>query len=367
MFVERLDKARSLMAEQGVDVLMLSVGADLPYFCGYEAMPLERLTMLVVPRDNEATLVVPRMEAPRVTERTDVFGMRPWDETEDPVDIVAGLAAAAEVAAVGDQMWSRFLVDLMGAMPGAEWRRASDVTAPIRSVKDRAEIERLRAAGAAVDRIAGRLQRGEIELVGRTEAEVSAELGRQILAEGHDRVNFAIVAAGANAASPHHDAGRHVISEGEVVLCDFGGTMVGDDGVGYCSDITRCVYTGEPPAEFDELYDVLFEAQAAGVAAAAVGTPAQDVDRAARSLIASAGYGGYFVHRTGHGIGTEEHEDPYIVEGNCEPLVAGNAFSVEPGIYVPGRWGARIEDIVVASPDGPDPLNRVDHRLAAVA
>ena len=367
MFVERLDKARRLMATHGVDVLLLSVGADLPYFCGYEAMPLERLTMLVVPRESEATLVVPRMEAPRVTQRPDVFGMRPWDETEDPVDIVAGLAGTADVAAVGDQMWSRFLVELMGAMPGAEWRRASEVTAPIRSVKETAEIERLRAAGAAVDRIAGRLQRGEIELVGRTEADVSAELGRQILAEGHDRVNFAIVAAGANAASPHHEAGRRVIAEGEVVLCDFGGTMVGDDGVGYCSDITRCVYTGEPPAEFNELYDVLFEAQAAGVAAAVVGTPAQDVDRAARSVIASAGYGGYFVHRTGHGIGTEEHEDPYIVEGNREPLAAGNAFSVEPGIYVPGRWGARIEDIVVASPDGPDPLNRVDHRLAAVA
>ena len=367
MFVERLDKARSLMAEQGVDVLMLSVGADLPYFCGYEAMPLERLTMLVVPCDGAATLAVPRMEAPRVVERPEVFEMRPWDETEDPVGIVAGLAGPAAVVAVGDHMWSRFLVELMGAMPRAQWRRGSEVTSPIRSVKTADEVERLRAAGAAVDRIAGRLQRGEIELVGRTEAEVSAELGRQILAEGHDRVNFAIVAAGANAASPHHDAGRHVISEGEVVLCDFGGTMVGDDGVGYCSDITRCVYTGEPPAEFNELYDVLFEAQAAGVAAAAVGTPAQDVDRAARSLIASAGYGGYFVHRTGHGIGTEEHEDPYIVEGNCEPLVAGNAFSVEPGIYVPGRWGARIEDIVVASPDGPDPLNRVDHRLAAVA
>ena len=366
MFADRLDRTRALMAEQGVDVLMLSVGADLPYFCGYEAMPLERLTMLVVPRDGAATLVVPRMEAARVVERPEVFAMRPWDETEDPTDIVAGLAGSAAVAAVGDHMWSRFLVDLMGAMPDAAWRRGSDVTAPIRSVKTADEIERLRDASAAVDRIAGRLQRGEIELVGRTEAEVSAELGRQVVEEGHDRVNFAIVAAGANAASPHHEAGRHVISGGEVVLCDFGGTMVGDDGVGYCSDITRCVYTAEPPAEFRELYDVLFEAQAAGVAAAAVGTPAQDVDRAARSVIASAGYGEYFIHRTGHGIGTEEHEDPYIVEGNREPLAAGNAFSVEPGIYVPGRWGARLEDIVVASPDGPDPLNRVDHRLAVV-
>ena len=367
MFADRLDGARALMAEQGVDVLLLSVGVDLPYFCGYEAMPLERLTMLVVPRDGAATLVVPRMEAPRVVERPDVFGMRPWDETEDPVDIVAGLAGAAAVAAVGDHMWSRFLVELMGAMPDAAWRRGSEVTAPIRSVKTPDEIERLRAAGAAVDRIAGRLQRGEIDLVGRTEAEVSAELGRQILAEGHDRVNFAIVAAGANAASPHHEPGSKAIGADEVVLCDFGGTMVGDDGVGYCSDITRCVYTGEPPPKFVELYDVLLEAQAEGVSAARVGTPAQDVDRAARSIIAAAGYGDYFVHRTGHGIGTEAHEDPYIVEGNGTPLEAGNAFSVEPGIYVPGRWGARLEDIVAASPAGPDPLNRADHRLAVVA
>ena len=367
MFADRLDRARELMAERGVDMLLLSVGADLPYFCGYEAMPLERLTMLVVPRDGAATLVVPRMEAPRVAERPEVFGIRPWDETEDPVAIVAELAGPAGTAAVGDQMWARFLVEMMGAMPSVSWRRASEVTSPIRSVKDADEIERLRAAGAAVDRIATRLQRGEIELVGRTEAEVSAELGRQIVAEGHDRTNFAIVAAGANAASPHHEPGGHVISEGEVVLCDFGGTMVGDDGVGYCSDITRCVYTGEPPAEFSELYDVLFEAQAAAVAAVAVGTAAQDVDRAARSIIAAAGYGEFFIHRTGHGIGTEAHEDPYIVEGNLEPLAAGNAFSVEPGIYVPDRWGARLEDIVAASPDGADPLNCADHRLAVVA
>lgn len=367
MFASRLERARGLMAERGVDVLLLSVGADLPYFCGYEAMPLERLTMLVVPRDGEATLVVPRMEAPRVVERPDVFGVRPWDETEDPVAIVAGLAGGARVAAVGDHMWSRFLVELMGAMPDAAWRRGSEVTSPIRSVKTPDEVERLRAAGAAVDRIAGRLQRGEIDLVGRSEADVSAELGRQIVAEGHDRVNFAIVAAGANAASPHHEPGPRVIGPHEVVLCDFGGTMMGDDGVGYCSDITRCVYTGRPPQEFVEFYDVLLEAQSAGVSAVVVGTPAQDVDRAARAIIAAAGYGRYFVHRTGHGIGTEAHEDPYIVEGNVEPLEAGNAFSVEPGIYVPGRWGARLEDIVAVSPAGADPLNRADHRLAVVA
>jgi Xaa-Pro aminopeptidase len=366
MFRDRLSRVRRTMSEHGVDTLLLSVGADLPYFSGYEAMPLERLTMLVVPRDGDATLVIPRLEAPRVRERPDVFALRPWGETEDPITIVASLVGRASTVAIGDTTWSRFLVDLMRELPAVEWRRASTVTAPLRAVKDAAEVARLRTAAAAVDRIAADLQKGDIPLVGRTEADVSADLGRRILAEGHHRVNFAIVAAGANAASPHHDAGARVIREGEVVLCDFGGTMIGDDGIGYCSDITRCVHIGEPPSEFAELYAVLQQAQAASVAAALVGTPCEEVDAVGRNVIARHGYGDYFIHRTGHGIGVEAHEDPYIVAGNHTRLVPGHAFSIEPGIYLPGRWGARLEDIVVASEGGPDALNTVDHSLCVV-
>ena len=171
-------------------------------------------------------------------------------------------------------------------------------------------------------------------------------------------MNFAIVAAGENAASPHHEPGPRVIAPGEVVLCDFGGTMLAEGGAGYCSDITRCVVTGEPTAEMAEVYAVLHEAQAAAVAAGHVGTPAETVDAAARDIITDAGYGEWFVHRTGHGIGVEEHEDPYIVTGNRSPLVVGNAYSVEPGIYLPGRFGFRLEDIVVtadARPRRPQP------------
>ena len=367
MFAERLNRARGRMEADGVDVLLLSVGADMPYFCGYEAMPLERITMLVVPRDDEAKLVVPALEAPRVRERSDVFSLSPWTESQDPIAMISRLMGDATTAAVGDHMWSGFLVDLIAARPEVAFRRASTITSPIRSVKTADEVARLRAAGAAVDRIAARLQAGEIPLIGRTEAEVSAELGRQIVAEGHDRVNFAIVAAGENAASPHHEAGARIIREGEGLLCDFGGTMVGEDGVGYCSDITRCVWVGErPERDFLEAYAVLHEAQAASVRSATVGTPSEDVDRAGREKIAAAGFGSYFIHRTGHGIGVEAHEDPYIVEGNAAPLVAGNAFSIEPGIYMPGQWGMRLEDIVVATDDGPDPLNTVDHHLAVV-
>jgi Xaa-Pro aminopeptidase len=354
------------MADAGVDVLLLSVGPDLPYLTGYRAMPLERLTMLVLPREGDASLVVPRLEAPRVAERPDVFSIRPWGETEDPVAIVAGQVGAARTVAVGDHTWARFVLDLQTALPGARFSKASAVTGPLRAVKDAAEVAALRRAAAAVDRIAVDLQAGAIPLVGRSEAEVSADLGRRIVAEGHKHVNFAIVASGPNAASPHHEAGERVIAPGDVVLCDFGGAMVDDDGVGYCSDITRCVHVGDPPAEVAEAYAVLHEAQRAAVAAAVVGTPCEQVDQVARDIIARAGHGDRFIHRTGHGIGVEEHEDPYIVAGNATALAPGHAFSVEPGIYVPGRFGLRLEDIVVASAGGPDELNRADHALAVV-
>jgi Xaa-Pro aminopeptidase len=363
VYLDRLGRVRAAMAEQGVDVLLLSLGHDLPYLTGYHAMPLERLTMLVVPRDAEATLLVPRLEAPRVAEQPGVFTLRIWDETEDPTALAAELAGTAEIVAVGDQMWARFLVELLGHLPGASFRRAVDVVGPLRMVKDAAEIDALRAASAAADRVARQLQAGEIDLVGRTEADVSADISTRLLAEGHDKVNFAIVAAGANAASPHHDAGDRVIAEGEIVLCDFGGTMNG-----YCSDITRCVFTGgtEPPSEVAEAYAVLHEAQQAGVAAATVGRPCEEVDRVGRRILADAGYAEFFIHRIGHGIGMDAHEDPYMVEGNTSPLVAGNAFSVEPGIYLPGRWGMRLEDIVVATAGGPEALNASDHALVVV-
>ncbi len=364
MFRERADRARARMGELGVDALLLSVGPDLPYLTGYEAMPLERLTMLVLPAEGDATLVVPRLEAPRVTERPEVFALRSWDETDDPIAVVTGLVGAAGTLAIGDRTWARFLVDLQRALPKAAFTRGSEVMGPLRARKDAAEVEALRRAGAAADRVAAELQTGGIELVGQTEAQVSAELGRRLRAEGHHRVNFAIVAAGANAASPHHEPGDRVIVEGEVVLCDFGGTMFDGDGIGYCSDITRCVHLGEPTDEMAEAYAVLLDAQQAAVSAAVVGTPCEEVDATARRIITEAGWGEQFIHRTGHGIGIEEHEDPYIVSGNGTRLEPGHAFSIEPGIYVEGRFGFRLEDIVVAADSGPDPLNRADHDLA---
>lgn len=361
VYLDRLARVRTAMVEQQVDAVLLSVGHDLPYMTGYTAMPLERLTMLVVPLNGDPTLLIPGLEAARVELQPGVFDLLPWGETEDPTAIVGRLAAGANRVAVGDQMWSRFLVELLPHLPNAQFTRAVDVVGPLRMSKDPTELEALAAAGAAVDKIAGELQRGEIPLVGRTEAEVSAHLGRRIIEEGHQVVNFAIVAAGENASSPHHHPGDRVIQPGEIVLTDFGGTMNG-----YCSDTTRCVFTGEIPADVAEAYDVLFEAQAAGVAAATVGTACEDVDRACRKVIDEAGFGEYFIHRTGHGIGLEAHEDPYIVEGNSRPLEVGHAFSIEPGIYIPGKWGMRLEDIAATTIDGPVQFNNSDHRLISV-
>jgi Xaa-Pro aminopeptidase len=370
---ERMASVRKRMEATGVDALLLSHGADLPWLTGYEAMPLERLTVLVLPLVGDPTLVVPRLEAPRVALAYELFAVRPWSDEEDPVAITASVLESGPGGkqhrrlAISDRAWATSLLALQARLPDRTWQVASSVTSPVRAVKDRAEVAALRAAGAAADRVATVLQSGGIPLTGRPEADVSADIGSMLVAEGHQRVNFAIVGSGPNAASPHHEAGERVIQHGETVVCDFGGTYSLDGDVGYCSDITRTVVTGEPSAEIARCYEILQSAQQAAVAAAHAGVAAEHVDAVARGIIADAGYGEQFIHRTGHGIGIEAHEDPYLVSGNREVLAPGHAFSVEPGIYLPGRFGMRLEDIVVIDDDGaPDPLNSVDHSLIVV-
>lgn len=367
-FAARLARVHESMSVAGVDVVLLSLGADLPWLTGYNAMPLERLTMLVVPaggRGEQATLVVPELEAPRVRPVPEVFSVRPWGEREDPVEIVVSVLRActgkAPALAVSDRAWATFLLQLQKALPEASWRPASAVMAPLRAVKDAAEVEALAKAAAAADRVAAALLAGEMALVHRSERQVSVEITQRLFDEGHEKVNFAIVASGPNSASPHHEPSERAIQVGEPVVCDFGGSLDG-----YCSDITRTIFTGPPSRELAKVYGVVAEAQAAGVLAAQVGELCSGVDWAARRVINEAGFGDYFVHRTGHGIGLEEHEDPYMVAGNSTPVTAGHVFSVEPGIYVPRRFGVRIEDIVVATMRGPRPLNVADRVLTVV-
>jgi Xaa-Pro aminopeptidase len=361
----RVGRVRERMEVEGVDALLLSLGADLPWLTGYEAMPLERPTVLIMRRDELPVLIVPRLEAPRVEHDPELFAIAPWAETEDPVEIIAGLAGDG-VVAVSDRMWASLLLSIQRRMPDRTFVAASTVTGPVRARKDRSEIDALVAAGAAADRVATALLAGEIALIGRTEADVSDEIGRRLVAEGHERVNFAIVASGPNAASPHHEPGRRIVGVGETVVCDFGGTFRLGGDIGYCSDTTRTVVTGPPSARLVELYEVLEQAQAAAADAVQPGRTCEEIDAVGRRFIAAGGFGPQFIHRIGHGIGAEAHEDPYLVAGNRTVLEVGHACSIEPGIYLDGEMGARIEDIVIVSDDGSIRCNRTDHSLHVV-
>jgi Xaa-Pro aminopeptidase len=362
----RAELVRARLVELELDALLLSLGADLPWLTGYEAMPLERPTLLVFPADGEPTLVVAALEAARVDLEERLFSMRRYLDGDDPIDLIAGLVGGRSKLAISPRAWASLLLDLEKALTGAQWSTSSDVTGPIRAVKDEHEQAALEAAGGAADRVAAELLSGSVRLAGRSELEVSREISDRLLAEGNAKVNFAIVGSGPNSASPHHEPGARVIQPGDAVVCDFGGTYRLDGDVGYCSDITRTVVIGEPSSQFRELYAVLEIAQRAGLESVKVGARCEDVDKAARHVIEDAGFGEAFIHRTGHGIGVEEHEDPYIVEGNVAPLVSGNAFSVEPGIYLEGVIGARIEDIVIATEAGMKPCNSADHALVVL-
>ena len=354
----RVRRFQQLMVESGFGGALLSIGSDLPYFTGYEAMATERLTMLVVPDEGDPTLFIPRLEAPRVED--DLLHIVAWDETEDPIALVANEVGGASRLLIGDHTWSAFLVGLQDALPQVSWAPASSVTKDLRMRKEVAEVEALREAAHGVDRVLARVP-GEVVFAGRTEADVARDLQRMTVEEGHEIAAFAIVASGPNGASPHHEAGERVIVEGDLVICDFGGRRDG-----YFSDVTRTFSVGEPSAGHSEVHAVVAAANAAGHEAARVGALCSEVDHTARRVIEEAGYGEWFIHRTGHGIGLEVHEHPYLVEGNDLPLEKGMTFSIEPGIYLPGRLGVRIEDIAACSEDGSDQLNQASRDLVVV-
>jgi|FLYL01.1.fsa_nt_gi Xaa-Pro aminopeptidase len=348
------------MADVGVDCLILAAGSDQTYLTGYRAVPTERPTLLVVPEDadREPVLLVPTLEAPRVGPVP--VRVEAWDETDDPIGLATKIAGRPTVAAVSDDMWARFLLDFLAHLTDTTFVPASRVMRPLRSRKDSDEVRALARAAEAVDRVIARVPT-EVRFAGRREREVAARIRELTVAEGHDEASFCIVASGPNSASPHHEPSDREIRPGDLVVIDFGGRIAG-----YCSDVTRSFVVGEPTPEYVEVHRVVAEAQAAAKEAARVGIPAQEVDRAARKVIDRAGYGPHFVHRVGHGIGLDVHEHPYLVEGNTEPLEVGMSFSIEPGIYLPGRFGVRIEDICVVTSDGLEVLNQADRDLVSV-
>jgi Xaa-Pro aminopeptidase len=356
---DRVSHAQKAAAGAGVDALLVTPGPDLRWLTGYDALPLERLTCLVLPADGPAFMLAPGLEVPSVLASpvrdldVEVVG---WGETDDPYAVIAARLGSPARVALANRMWAEQVLRMRAALPGAEQSLASGVIGELRMRKSPEEVDALRRAGQAIDRVHARM--AEFLLPGRTEREAGREIAAAILDEGHATVDFVIVGSGPNGASPHHEVGDRVLAAGDPVVVDIGGTTP----EGYCSDCTRMYTLGAPPAEFADYFAVLHEAQLAACAHARPGVTAESVDAAARDVIAAAGYGDAFVHRTGHGIGVETHEEPYIVEGNATVLEAGMAFSIEPGIYLSGRHGARIEDIVVATPDGIERLNVTDRQ-----
>jgi Xaa-Pro aminopeptidase len=362
---DRLQQAAAAARVAGLSALLLTPGPDLRYVTGYDAQQLERLTCLVLPAEGAGGapfLLVPRLEFPAAqASPAGRLGLEilPWDETADPYALLARRLGRVEQVGLSDQMWAMMVLRLRDELPGARQALASQALRGLRARKTPAEVAALRAAGAAIDRVHAQVP--SWLRAGRTEHEVAADIAEAIIAEGHARVDFTIVGSGPNGASPHHEASDRVIAEGDAVVVDIGGTMPS----GYCSDSTRTYVIGTPPPDFARYYQVLKDAQEAAYAAVRPGVAAEAVDAAAREPITAAGYGEYFVHRTGHGIGLEVHEHPYIVAGNTEPLEPGNAFSIEPGIY-PGPHGARIEDIVVCTEQGGERLNNATRELVIV-
>lgn len=367
VYAQRIAAAAAGAANAGLAGLVISPGYDLRYLVGSRAQTFERLTALVLPADGSApTVVVPRLELAALRDSAvSELGaaVADWVDGENPYELVAralrGSGSGPVSVAVTDSMTALHLLplaDVLGAVPVL----ATDVLRRLRMIKDGSEVDALRKAGAAIDRVHARVP--GFLVPGRTEADVAADISEAIVAEGHSEVAFIIVGSGPNGADPHHECSDRELQVGDIVVVDIGGPYA----PGYNSDCTRTYSIGAPDPEVARQYAVLQRAQAEAVAAVRPGISAGSVDDVARGVLAAEGLAEAFVHRTGHGIGLSVHEEPYIVAGNDITLEPGMAFSVEPGIYFPGQWGARIEDIVIVTEDGAESVNQRPHDLIVV-
>ncbi|MEV5150665.1 aminopeptidase P family protein [Streptomyces werraensis] len=358
----RMDRAARQAADAGLAGLLVAPGPDLVWLTGYAPPAVtERLTLLVLAAGRQPVLVVPTLEAPDAGKATGApaLALRDWTDGKDPYALAAALLDDRGRFGVSDNAWALHLLGLQQALPDTSYVSLTEALPMLRAVKDAAELERLAAAGAAADAAFEEIR--NVRFSGRRESEVAADLAALLRRFGHSQVDFTIVASGPNGADPHHEAGDRRIERGDMVVLDFGGLRDG-----YGSDTSRTVHVGEPTEEERRVHDLVREAQEAGFRAVRPGAACQDVDRAARAVIADAGYGDHFIHRTGHGIGVTTHEPPYMIEGEERPLVPGMCFSVEPGVYLPGRFGVRIEDIVTVTEDGGRRLNDTERGMVMV-
>ncbi|MGN9820985.1 aminopeptidase P family protein [Streptomyces sp. SD11] len=359
---DRMERAARAADEAGLAGVLVSPGPDLVWLTGY-APPAatERLTLLVLAPGQDPVLVVPTLEAPDAEKAVGApaLKLRDWTDGKDPYATTAPLLDASGRFGVSDNAWAMHLLGLQRELPGTSYVSLSDGLPMLRAVKDAAELERLAAAGAAADETYEEILK--VAFAGRRESDVAGDLADLLRHFGHEQVDFTVVGSGPNGANPHHEAGSRVIGHGDTVVLDFGGLKHG-----YGSDTSRTVHVGEPSAEEQRVHDIVRAAQQAAFEAVRPGIACQDVDRVARAHITDAGYGDRFIHRTGHGIGVTTHEPPYMIEGEEQPLVPGMCFSVEPGIYLPGRFGVRIEDIVTVTEDGGRRLNDTPREMAVV-
>jgi len=361
-FAARMRRVVSSAVDKGLAGVIVTPGPDLVWLTGYQPSAItERLTMLVLSSDNEPTLLVPileRADAEAADGARSVF-LIDWADGTDPYGVASPLMRSDGEFGISDSAWAMHLLGLQKALPRSRYRSLTESLPMMRAVKDNNELMRLAAAGVAADSAYGEIV--QKRFAGRLEREVAADLADLLRLLGHEQVDFTIVGSGPNGANPHHEAGDRVIRPGDAIVLDFGGLRYG-----YGSDTTRTVCVAEPTSEIREVHEIVRQAQQAGVDAVRPGVSCQEIDRAARKIITDAGYGEQFIHRTGHGIGVTTHEPPYMVEGEEQLLVQGMCFSVEPGIYLAGEFGVRIEDIVTVTSDGGQRLNNTDRGLLVV-
>ncbi|MFF1405285.1 aminopeptidase P family protein [Streptomyces sp. NPDC058294] len=358
----RMERAVRSAADAGLAGLLVAPGPDMVWLTGYTPTAVtERLTVLVLAPGRDPVLVVPTLEALDAEHAVGAgaLTLRDWTDGTDPYAVTAALLDGDGRFGISDNTWAMHLLGFQRTLPGTSYASLTDALPMLRAVKDAAELELLAAAGAAADATFEEIRK--VPFAGRRESDVGQDLAGLLRRFGHSQVDFTIVGSGPNGANPHHEVGDRVIRDGDMVVLDFGGLKDG-----YGSDTTRTVHVGEPTGEERRVHDVVRAAQEAGFRAVRPGAACQDVDRAARAVITDAGYGAYFIHRTGHGIGVTTHEPPYMIEGEEQPLVPGMCFSVEPGIYLPGRFGVRIEDIVTVTEDGGRRLNNTTREMVIV-
>jgi Xaa-Pro aminopeptidase len=349
------------MAKRGIDVSFVGPSSDLLYLTGIDAHLSERLNLLILPKQGKPKFVVPVLESPLARAASDLVDIHMWEETESPTELAARLVAELKpkTLAVSDYLWSGFLLKLQGGIPEVTWTSAQAVLKPLRVTKDAREIETLAEVSRLTDEAWGEFVEGG-PLSGLTETQAMERLGALMHKRGIG-ASFGICASGPNSASPHHHTGDRVIQEGDAVIFDWGGTLDG-----YHSDVTRTVFVGQPTEKFRKVYDIVRRANQATLDAVKPGVACEELDRTARDLITKEGFGENFIHRVGHGLGMDVHEEPYLVGGNKTPLEAGMVFSDEPGIYIEGEFGVRIEDSVVVTKDGGKRLNEASRELTVM-